>query len=72
MVDESCCGFDARHFGTELQHRGDPPTLEYVNAELQSPSPSRLWAIAMAFELSSTVNVVHELTRIDRLFLSKL
>ena len=66
MVDESCCGFDARRFETELEHRGQSLTLEHVNAELQTPSPSRMWAIAMAFELGSTVDEVHDLTRIDR------
>merc|ERR1719183_2134281 len=71
MVDESCCGFDARRFDMELGHRGLSGE-EHVRAELVKPTPTRIWAIAKAFELGITLEEVHSLTRIDRWFLSKL
>merc|ERR1719188_155145 len=57
MVDEACKGFDSARF---------------VEAELARPTPTRVWAIAKAFELGLGVEEVHGLTRIDRWFLSKL
>mmetsp|Transcript_5187 Transcript_5187/g.12017 ORF Transcript_5187/g.12017 Transcript_5187/m.12017 type:complete len:1582 (-) Transcript_5187:297-5042(-) len=72
MVDESCTGFDAERFDTELNHRGVPLTEEPVRAELQSPTPSRIWAVAKAFELGMNVETIHDLTKIDRWFLTKL
>jgi len=73
MVDDSCKGFDAERFDMELSHRGEDATeMEQVKAELQKPSPMRIWAIAKAFELGSSVEDVHALTCIDRWFLMKL
>jgi len=43
-----------------------------VQAELKTPSPIRIWAIAKAFDLGSSVEEVHQLTNIDRWFLAKL
>ena len=43
-----------------------------MKAELQKPSPTRIWSIAQAYELGISVEEVHELTKIDRWFLSKL
>lgn len=36
------------------------------------PSPARIWSIAKAYELGMTVDEVHQLTKIDCWFLSKL
>merc|ERR1712054_560415 len=71
MVDESCNGFDAHRFDLEMSHRGESGE-EAVKAELQTPSPVRMWAIAKAFELGISLEEVHSLTRIDRWFLAKL
>merc|ERR1719183_1316513 len=57
MVDESCCGFDARRFDMELGHRGLSGE-EHVRAELVKPTPTRIWAIAKAFELGITLEEV--------------
>merc|ERR1712048_931194 len=70
MVDENCMGFDARRWEVELHHRGEGDA--HVVEELQTPSPSRVWAIAKAFELGSNVEEVHQQTKTDRWFLSKL
>jgi len=79
MVDEACVGFDADRFNLELSHRGLPiqssspeDVLQAVRTELSEPTPSRMWAIAKAYELGLDVEEVHTLTRIDRWFLSKL
>jgi len=73
MVDESCMGFEPDRFDMELRHRGVVDNMqEQVCAELQKPSPTRIWAIAKAFELGLNVEEVHSLTRIDRWFLMKL
>jgi len=72
MVDESCKGFDAERFDLELQHRDLPQQVEHVQAELAKPSPTRIWAIAKAFEMGMSIVDVHELTRIDVWFLAKL
>jgi carbamoyl-phosphate synthase small subunit len=72
MVDESSCGFDAERFDLELAHRGVSHSLENVKDELQKPSPTRIWAIAKAFELGLGTEDVHSLTKIDRWFLTKL
>jgi carbamoylphosphate synthase large subunit len=71
MVDDSCNGFDSNRFDLELNHRG-VSGVEHVKDELQKPSPSRMWAIAKAFELGVSLEEVHDLTKIDRWFLSKL
>ena len=36
MIDESCSGMDGKCFETDLEHRGEPLALEYVNVELQT------------------------------------
>jgi len=72
MVDDSCSGFEARRFDLELSHRGSTNDLEEVKAELQKPSPMRMWSIAKAFDLGLGTEDVHSLTKIDRWFLSKL
>ncbi|CAK0863984.1 unnamed protein product [Prorocentrum cordatum] len=73
MVDEACKGFDSERFDLELSHRGDEATAhEATRAELMRPTPTRVWAIAKAFELGMDVEEIHALTRIDRWFLSKL
>jgi len=72
MVDESCAGFDGERFDLEMAHRGQNFTLEHVNRELETPTPTRMWAIAKAFELGSSVKDVHDRTCIDRWFLEKL
>jgi carbamoyl-phosphate synthase small subunit len=72
MVDESCVGFDSDRFESELHHRGMTSNLENVEAELKTPSPTRIWAIAKAFDLGLGVEEVHNLTKIDRWFLTKL
>jgi carbamoylphosphate synthase large subunit len=71
MVDESCNGFDSHRFDLELDHRRVSGE-EHVRAELQTPSPTRVWAIAKAFELGIGIEEVHRLTSIDRWFLAKL
>jgi hypothetical protein len=40
--------------------------------KLKQPSDNRLWDIAIAFDIGYSVDRVHELSRIDRWFLSKL
>jgi len=73
MVDESCAGFDAERFDLELVHRGAVATAaETTRAELQTPSPTRIWSVAKAFEMGMSVAEVHELTSIDKWFLTKL
>jgi carbamoyl-phosphate synthase small subunit len=72
MVDESCCGFDAERFDLELGYRGVDKNLSSVQEELQTPSPTRIWAIAKAFELGLGADEIHNLTKIDRWFLTKL
>merc|ERR1719352_1595094 len=70
MVDDSCNGFDSQRFDLELGHRGVSGE-EYVRAELQTPSPVRMFAIAKAYDLGIDIEEVHELTSIDRWFLAK-
>jgi len=72
MVDESCTGFDSERFDLELHHRGLPLTEESTRAELQTPSPIRIWSIAKAFEQGLSIADVHGLTAIDTWFLTKL
>jgi carbamoyl-phosphate synthase small subunit len=63
MVNESCAGFDSAAFDQDEEH---------VRAELETPTPVRVWAIAKAFDLGMSVEEVHQLTKIDRWFLAKL
>jgi len=72
MVDESCCGFEPERFDNEIMHRGSTNVELAVKDELQRPSPARIWSIAKAYELGMTVDEVHQLTKIDCWFLSKL
>jgi len=76
MVDESCTGFDAERFDGELMHRGvardEASQMQATCEELSKPSPIRIWAIAKAFELGMGVEDVHQLTAVDRWFLTKL
>merc|ERR1719160_1514742 len=71
MVDESCSGFDSNRFDLELSHHGisGEEHVNAVKAELQTPSPTRMWAIAKAYELGITMEEIHRLTNIDRWFL---
>jgi carbamoyl-phosphate synthase small subunit len=71
MVDDSCNGFDAQRFDSALVHRGTSGE-EHVRAELQKPTPDRMWAIAKAYDLGMSLEEVHKLTCIDRWFLAKL
>merc|ERR1719291_602802 len=72
MVDESCVGFEPERFDQELMHREAANVEAAVREELQKPSPARIWSIAKAYELGLSVEDVHELTKIDGWFLSKL
>mmetsp|Transcript_71717 Transcript_71717/g.154837 ORF Transcript_71717/g.154837 Transcript_71717/m.154837 type:complete len:1095 (+) Transcript_71717:168-3452(+) len=76
MVDESCAGFDAERFDSELMHRGvakDEAAEKLATVEeLSKPTPIRIWAIAKAFELGMSVEDVHQNTAVDRWFLTKL
>jgi len=72
MVDESCCGFDSGRWDMELKFRGVDTDVEVVKAELQRPSPERMFAIAKAFDLGLTPVDVQNLTSIDLWFLGKL
>jgi len=72
MVDDSCTGFDSKRFDLEMNHHNVIEKEEFVKAELQKPTPSRMWAIAKAFELGITLEEVHDLTKIDNWFLAKL
>eukprot|EP00403_Amphidinium_massartii_P021454 CAMPEP_0178389814 /NCGR_PEP_ID=MMETSP0689_2-20121128/10321_1 /TAXON_ID=160604 /ORGANISM="Amphidinium massartii, Strain CS-259" /LENGTH=1613 /DNA_ID=CAMNT_0020010297 /DNA_START=22 /DNA_END=4863 /DNA_ORIENTATION=- len=76
MVDEHSNGFDAERYDQELANfmSGMMTTQaeEHVRAELQKPTPMRMWSIAKAFDMNMTVDQVHTLTNIDKWFLQKL
>jgi len=76
MVDEASLGFDSCRFDLELNRRGLPtsgPEFETeLKKELANPTPVRVWAIAKAFEQGMKVEEIHDMTKIDRWFLSKL
>ncbi|CAL1141702.1 unnamed protein product [Cladocopium goreaui] len=83
MVDETSLGFDPIRFDLELNRRGSVSSSQKresagasleaeIKKELAHPTPVRMWAIAKAFEHGMNVEEVHELTSIDRWFLSKL
>lgn len=72
MVEDGCTGFDSKFFDQELLHRAVDGTLDNVCAELQKPSPTRIWAIAKAFDLGASVERVSQLTNIDPWFLMRL
>merc|ERR1719361_3200189 len=59
MVEDHCKGFDSDRYDLEQAHRGEANDVESVKAELQRPSPIRIWAIAKAFDLGTTVEEVH-------------
>ena len=46
--------------------------FEDIDKELSNPTDMRIFAIAQAFEKGYTVNQIHDLTAIDKWFLSKL
>jgi len=71
MVDESCNGFEGSRFDIDSNNKSFA-TLEEVTNELKNPSPIRIWAIAAGFERGLSIEYVHDLTKIDRWFLSKL
>eukprot|EP00928_Gymnodinium_smaydae_P000481 TRINITY_DN10184_c0_g1_i2.p1 TRINITY_DN10184_c0_g1~~TRINITY_DN10184_c0_g1_i2.p1 ORF type:complete len:1582 (+),score=248.00 TRINITY_DN10184_c0_g1_i2:51-4796(+) len=73
MVDESSLGFDGQRFDQELNRRGDMKcAIDSVRAELETPTPMRIWSVAKAFSLGMDIEEVHKLTNIDRWFLAKL
>eukprot|EP00933_Yihiella_yeosuensis_P077927 TRINITY_DN8891_c0_g1_i1.p1 TRINITY_DN8891_c0_g1~~TRINITY_DN8891_c0_g1_i1.p1 ORF type:complete len:1190 (+),score=260.46 TRINITY_DN8891_c0_g1_i1:194-3571(+) len=76
MVDDASLGFDSHRFDLELGRRGIATSGPNIEAELKKelafPTPVRIWAIAKAFEHGMQMEEVHQLTRIDRWFLSKL
>eukprot|EP00928_Gymnodinium_smaydae_P000485 TRINITY_DN10184_c0_g3_i1.p1 TRINITY_DN10184_c0_g3~~TRINITY_DN10184_c0_g3_i1.p1 ORF type:complete len:1551 (+),score=263.04 TRINITY_DN10184_c0_g3_i1:62-4714(+) len=73
MVDESSLGFNGQRFDQELNRRADKAeTIDSVRAELETPTPMRIWAVAKAFDLGMGIEDVHKLTNIDRWFLAKL
>ena len=47
-------------------------TFENIDKELNEPTDMRIFVIAEAFAKGYTINQVHELTKIDKWFLSKL
>eukprot|EP00923_Selenidium_pygospionis_P055033 GHVN01095964.1.p1 GENE.GHVN01095964.1~~GHVN01095964.1.p1 ORF type:complete len:1692 (+),score=283.44 GHVN01095964.1:73-5076(+) len=47
-------------------------TLEEVKTELKNPTPRRVWAIARGFDLGMSSEEIHDLSKIDMWFLSKL
>eukprot|EP00928_Gymnodinium_smaydae_P031892 TRINITY_DN2325_c0_g1_i1.p1 TRINITY_DN2325_c0_g1~~TRINITY_DN2325_c0_g1_i1.p1 ORF type:complete len:1505 (+),score=251.24 TRINITY_DN2325_c0_g1_i1:493-4515(+) len=73
MVDESSLGFNGQRFDQELNRRNDEAEpIDSVRAELETPTPMRIWSVAKAFDLGMNVEEVHSLTSIDRWFLAKL
>ncbi|KAF4692833.1 hypothetical protein FOZ60_012527 [Perkinsus olseni] len=76
MVDESCDGFTSERY--DLEFEANPflgkaaDDQQMLREELSQPSPLRVWAIAKALDLDYGVEELHQLTRIDRWFLSKL
>ncbi|WP_430810626.1 MULTISPECIES: carbamoyl-phosphate synthase (glutamine-hydrolyzing) large subunit [unclassified Carboxylicivirga] len=51
---------------------GNHPFTKDVKKELQEPTDQRVFAIAEALQAGSTVDEIHQLTRIDKWFLEKL
>ncbi len=49
-----------------------PINIEDINTELQEPTDQRVFAISEALQNGSTVDEIHELTKIDKWFLEKL
>ncbi|PFH37015.1 carbamoylphosphate synthetase [Besnoitia besnoiti] len=45
---------------------------EQLEEELLRPSPNRIWALALALQMGWSVETLHEKTKIDKWFLSKL
>ena len=71
MVDESCNGFEGARFDLDCENKA-VASMEEVEKELSQPTPMRIWAIAKGFESGMSVEDVHNLSKIDRWFLSKL
>ncbi len=51
---------------------GNHPFSKDVKKELEEPTDQRIFAIAEALQAGSTIEEIHELTRIDKWFLEKL
>ncbi len=49
-----------------------PVKIEDIDTELQEPTDQRVFAISEALQNGSTVDEIHELTKIDKWFLEKL
>ncbi len=49
-----------------------PIKIDDINTELQEPTDQRVFAISEALQNGSTVDEIHELTKIDKWFLEKL
>ncbi|WP_439181692.1 carbamoyl-phosphate synthase (glutamine-hydrolyzing) large subunit [Carboxylicivirga taeanensis] len=62
MVGQGMHGFVGNH----------PLKGKDIKKELQEPTDQRIFAIAEALQAGSTVDEIHELTRIDKWFLEKL
>ncbi|GHV67131.1 carbamoyl-phosphate synthase (glutamine-hydrolyzing) [Bacteroidia bacterium] len=50
----------------------NPKEVKNIDEELLHPTDNRIFAIAAAFEQGYTVDKIHDMTKIDRWFLSKL
>eukprot|EP00933_Yihiella_yeosuensis_P048097 TRINITY_DN4410_c0_g1_i8.p1 TRINITY_DN4410_c0_g1~~TRINITY_DN4410_c0_g1_i8.p1 ORF type:complete len:1589 (+),score=341.89 TRINITY_DN4410_c0_g1_i8:115-4881(+) len=71
MVNEASLGFNEKFY---LRGRSGSGTSksEDVEEEIRHPGPLRLWALAHAFKKGFTVQQIHDITKIDHWFLSKL
>eukprot|EP01127_Copromyxa_protea_P021572 TRINITY_DN7463_c0_g1_i2.p1 TRINITY_DN7463_c0_g1~~TRINITY_DN7463_c0_g1_i2.p1 ORF type:complete len:1124 (+),score=319.88 TRINITY_DN7463_c0_g1_i2:152-3523(+) len=49
-----------------------PSVINDLDEELKNPTPARIYAIAEAFHKGYTLEQIHDLTKIDKWFLSKL
>lgn len=65
-------GFDGTNDIVALTVGGDVDVAQMVRRELERPTPTRMWAIAKAFEIGMSVDDVWNLTKIDKWFLHKL
>mmetsp|Transcript_22822 Transcript_22822/g.53327 ORF Transcript_22822/g.53327 Transcript_22822/m.53327 type:complete len:1531 (+) Transcript_22822:91-4683(+) len=68
MVDERSMGFEEERYQA-FETTGTSRGLE---AEMQAPGPMRMWAFAHAFAKGWTVQQIHDLTKVDPWFLSKM
>jgi len=66
-------GFHAGVLSEVQEMKDDPSALrQWIEHHLVNVSDERIFVLAEAFEAGYTVNQIHELTKIDRWFLSKL